>query len=97
MLKNDMVQNRGLSQDKEGSLNLSDLKERDTAVITRLTGGRGLLSRMAGLGLYQGRRIQVVSIAPFSGPILIEDLLSGGRVMISRKIASRVEVMFEES
>ena len=97
MLKNDVAQNQELLQSKEVSLNLMDLQEGETAVISRFTGGKVLLSRMAGLGLYQGRRVQVISRAPFSGPILVEDLLSGGKIMIDRRIASHIEVVREET
>jgi len=68
------------------------MKEGDTAVINRISGGRGVLSRMAGLGLHEGKKIRVVQAAPFRGPLLIEDVLSGARMMIGRGVASHVEI-----
>jgi Fe2+ transport system protein FeoA len=73
-------------------LTLLELKEGDTAVISRISGGKGVLSRMAGLGLHEGKTIRVVQAAPFRGPLLIEDVLSGARTMIGRGVASHVEI-----
>ena len=71
---------------------LLELKGGDTAVISRISGGKGVLSRMAGLGLHEGKTIRVVQAAPFRGPLLIEDVLSGARTMIGRGVASHVEI-----
>ncbi|HRR20901.1 MAG: ferrous iron transport protein A [Bacteriovoracaceae bacterium] len=73
-------------------MTLLELKEGDTAVISRISGGKGVLSRMAGLGLHEGKTIRVVQTAPFRGPLLIEDVLSGARTMIGRGVASHVEI-----
>ncbi|HNR51270.1 MAG: FeoA domain protein [Deltaproteobacteria bacterium ADurb.BinA179] len=73
-------------------MTLLELKEGDTAVISRISGGKGVLSRMAGLGLHEGKTIRVVQAAPFRGPLLIEDVLSGARTMIGRGVASHVEI-----
>jgi Fe2+ transport system protein FeoA len=81
---------------KECSLTLLELKEGDTAVISRIAGGRGVSSRMAGLGLHEGKKIRVVQAAPFRGPLLIEDVLSGARTMIGRGVASHVEIRGEK-
>ena len=61
-------------------------------MISRISGGKGVLSRMAGLGLHEGKTIRVVQAAPFRGPLLIEDVLSGARTMIGRGVASHVEI-----
>ena len=73
-------------------MTLLELKEGDTAVISRISGGKGVLSRMAALGLHEGKTIRVVQAAPFRGPLLIEDVLSGARTMIGRGVASHVEI-----
>ncbi len=78
-------------------MKLSDLKEGDLATISRIDGGRGTITRLAGLGLYPGKKIRVIQAAPFRGPLLIEDLLSGTRTMIGRGIASMVEIRDEET
>jgi Fe2+ transport system protein FeoA len=72
-----------------------ELKQGDVAVINRISGGRGILARMSGLGLYEGKKIRVVQAAPFRGPLLVEDVSSGARVMIGRGVASHVEIRDE--
>ena len=87
--------NRTDCMPKENIVSLLELKKGTIAVIHRLNGGKGISARMAGLGLYEGKRIRVISTAPFSGPLMVEDLSSGARIMIGRGIASRVEVTVE--
>lgn len=76
-------------------MTLLELKQGDVAVINRISGGRGILARMSGLGLYEGKKIRVVQAAPFRGPLLVEDVSSGARVMIGRGVASHVEIRDE--
>ncbi len=76
-------------------MTLLELKQGDVAVINRISGGRGILARMSGLGLYEGKKIRVVQAAPFRGPLLVEDVSSGARVMIGRGVASHVEIRNE--
>ncbi len=76
-------------------MKLLDLKKGHSAVISLIGGGRGTVARMAELGLYTGRRIRMVQAAPFHGPLLVEDVESGAKIMIGRGIASRVEVEHE--
>jgi len=47
---------------------------------------------MAGLGIREGTCLRLISAAPFSGPLLVEDTASGARVMIGRGMAASVEV-----
>jgi len=34
----------------------------------------------------------VIARAPFSGPLLVEDVVTGARVMIARDLAEKIEV-----
>lgn len=77
-------------------MKLLDLKEGDVATISRIVSGQGTITRMSGLGLYAGKKIRIIQAAPFRGPLLVEDLLSGTRTMIGRGIASMVEVRDDE-
>lgn len=79
-----------LQRDKP--VTLLDMKEGETASILRISGGRHLRARMAGLGIREGTCLRLISAAPFSGPLLIEDTASGARVMIGRGMAASVEV-----
>ena len=73
-------------------LSLAELKEGDTALISDITGGRHMKARLDGLGIRAGKRIRLISSAPFHGPLLVEDTSTGARVMIGRGMASSVEV-----
>ncbi|MBN2297528.1 MAG: ferrous iron transport protein A [Deltaproteobacteria bacterium] len=78
-------------------MRLLDLKQGDTAVIDRINGGAGMRFRMDGFGLREGKRIRLIMAAPFRGPLLLEDLGSGARIMIGRGMAETVEVSRCES
>lgn len=78
-------------------MNLLELKEGIVAVISRIGGGKGVATRMTGLGLYEGKKVRVIQAAPFRGPLLVEDVVSGARTMIGRGIASHVEISIDEA
>lgn len=71
---------------------LAGMSEGSSALIVRIMGGKHMRARLAGLGLHEGSRIRLLRAAPFSGPLLVEDLMSGARVMIGRGMASSIEV-----
>ena len=77
---------------KDKPVTLLELKQGETASILRITGGRHLKARMAGLGIREGTCLRLIRAAPFSGPLLLEDTASGARVMIGRGMAASVEV-----
>ncbi len=76
---------------------LLELKQGETAVVTGITGGRTARARIAGFGIYEGKRIRMIKAAPFHGPLLIEDTASGARTMIGRGMAASVEVSPEKT
>jgi len=63
-----------------------------TAAIHALHNDGITKKRIQALGLFEGRRVQVVARAPFSGPLLVEDVMTGARVMIARDLACHIEV-----
>lgn len=77
-------------------LKLLDLKQGETALIHRLTGGRCMKARMDGFGIREGTLIRLIMAAPFHGPLLVEDVESGARIMIGRGMAESVEVSHQE-
>ena len=77
---------------KEGFLTLLDLGEGRTAAIHALHSDGVTRRRIQSLGLFEGRRVCVVARAPFSGPLLVEDVVTGARVMIARDLAEHIEV-----
>jgi Fe2+ transport system protein FeoA len=71
---------------------LLDLTEGAVAEVSAVGGGRALAERLEGHGVHVGRKVRVVRAAPFSGPLMIEDVESGARIMIAREMAGSVEV-----
>ena len=80
---------------KEGFLTLLDLGEGETAAIHALHSEGVARRRIQALGLFEGRRVCVIARAPFSGPLLVEDVATGARVMIARDLAEHIEVAGE--
>ncbi|NOX44362.1 MAG: ferrous iron transport protein A [Caldiserica bacterium] len=60
------------------------------ARVVRIDGGRGLVARLARLGVVPGAEVEVISRAPVGGPILVE--VDGARVALGRGVARRVVV-----
>lgn len=44
------------------------------------------------MGLFEGRKVCVIARAPFKGPLLVEDVITGARVMIARDLARHIEI-----
>lgn len=83
---------RGEDLEKEGLLTLLELGEGETAAIHALHSDGPTRRRIQSLGLFEGRRVCVIARAPFSGPLLVEDVITGARVMIARDLAEHIEV-----
>lgn len=77
---------------RRSDMTLLDLKEGKQAEITKLDGGRDFAARINSFGLFEGRRIRLVTAAPFKGPLLIEDVDSGARIMAARNLAEKIMV-----
>lgn len=72
-----------------------DLKRGETAKVKSVAGGRGLMERLSGFGVFVGRRFRLVKNGPFAGPLLLEDADSGARILLGRGMAARVTVEHE--
>ena len=77
---------------KEGLLTLLELGQGETAAIHALHSDGVTKKRIQSLGLFAGRRVCLIARAPFSGPLLVEDVVTGARVMIARDLAENIEV-----
>lgn len=77
---------------KEGFLTLLGLGAGETAAIRAFHSDGVTRRRIESLGLFEGRRVCVIARAPFSGPLLVEDVVTGARVMIARNLAEHIEV-----
>jgi len=54
------------------------------------------LRRIHALGLCEGKRLCLIARGPFSGPLLVEDVGSGARVMIARDLAGCIDIARED-
>jgi len=75
---------------KEEIVKLSDLKRGEKGVVVHVTGGRGLMRRIAEMGFIPGTEVKVLRGAPFRGPI--EVLVRGVSVALGRGVASKILV-----
>ena len=73
-------------------MTLLELREGGSALVTALRGEDATIVRMNGIGLFANRRIRLLRRAPFQGPILIEDLESGGKMILAKTLARKIEV-----
>ena len=73
-------------------MTLVDLPGGTVAKISALKGGSAMAARLHAFGLFPGSRIRLVRTAPLGGPIMIEDVTTGARVMIGRGMAATIEV-----
>lgn len=72
-----------------------DLKKGETAKVKSVGGGRNLMDRLRGFGVFVGRRFRLVKNGPFAGPLLLEDADSGARILLGRGMAAKVTVEHE--
>jgi Fe2+ transport system protein FeoA len=71
---------------------LLDLSEGSVVKIRALQGGATMVKRLHSFGFFTGSRVRLVKTAPFRGPLLVEDVTTGARVMIGRTMAGKIEV-----
>jgi Fe2+ transport system protein FeoA len=60
--------------------------------ILGIAGGEGVRRRLLALGFHPGDVIELDNAAIMSGPILVRNVASGGRVAIGRGIARKIRV-----
>ncbi|MBF0206581.1 MAG: ferrous iron transport protein A [Oligoflexia bacterium] len=73
-------------------ISLLYIKRGVAARITHFSGGKATIVRLHDFGLYRGRIVRLIKIAPFGGPLLVEDIEGQARLMISQKLAAQVFV-----
>ncbi|MGD0277954.1 MAG: FeoA family protein [Smithella sp.] len=77
-------------------MTLLKMKIGNTAVVKKFNSAKHIASRMSDLGFHAGKRIRLLRTGLFHGPLLVEDMECGAKIMISREIASCIEVEREE-
>jgi len=75
-------------------MNLSDLKEDQTAVIESFSGGEKMVDRMIQHGIYPGDVIKLLRTAPMKGPYLIS--VDEREIIIGRSLAKKILVKLSE-
>ena len=73
------------------SIELAALKPGESATIASVHADRGLSYRLAALGFRIGKRIEVVRLAKFSGPLHVR--IGTTDVMLRRKEAEKITVL----
>jgi Fe2+ transport system protein FeoA len=73
-------------------MTILEMKVGTTDVVSGIGGGKKLVERLQSYGFYVGREVKLVKAAPFRGPLLVEDMGSGARIMIARTLADKIEV-----
>ena len=74
----------------EDTVPLSSLKPGEAAVVSYYLGGRGLLRRLAEMGLTPGIEVRVMKAAPLHGPIQVS--VRGSSLALGRGVASKIFV-----
>jgi DtxR family Mn-dependent transcriptional regulator len=76
---------------KKQLVSLARLKSGDTGVVKFLRGGRGLVRRLADMGLTKDTKITVNKSAPFSGPVEVR--VRGTNLALGRGVAAKIFVL----
>jgi DtxR family transcriptional regulator, Mn-dependent transcriptional regulator len=70
---------------------LTHRKAGDTVIVAAIEGGHDFRNRMMALGIIEGRKLRVVAVEPFGGPIVVKS--GNTRVTVGRGMASKIRVV----
>jgi ferrous iron transport protein B len=70
---------------------LSEIKNNETAVITKILGHGSFRKRIAEMGFVKGKQVKVIKTAPFNGPV--EYKILNYNISLRRSEADRIEVI----
>ncbi len=73
-------------------MTLINAKPNKTYIIIGFNGGPNLIQRLYSMGLYPGARIQIVSVAPLRGPLMVKNIDNGIQIALGRGIVSKIIV-----
>ena len=77
-------------------MKLSELTAGAVAEVTNLGEDRDFNLKMNSMGIHPQDRIRVLRAGPFGGPLLIEELNHGGKIMVAKGLAQYIEVAKED-
>jgi DtxR family transcriptional regulator, Mn-dependent transcriptional regulator len=69
---------------------LADLGEGGVAFVEAVSGGESLKARLHSMGVCEGKRLRVVAVEPFGGPVVVK--VGNTSLTIGRGMASKVRV-----
>ncbi len=72
-------------------MKLSEIKNNETVVITKILGHGSFRKRIAEMGFVKGKQVKVIKNAPFNGPV--EYKILNYNISLRRSEAERIEVM----
>lgn len=72
-------------------MKLSDIKNNETVVITKVLGHGSFRKRIAEMGFIKGKQVKVIKTAPFNGPV--EYKILNYNISLRRSEAERIEVI----
>ena len=72
-------------------MKLSDIKNNETVVITKILGHGSFRKRIAEMGFIKGKQVKVIKTAPFNGPV--EYKILNYNISLRRSEADRIEVI----
>ena len=72
-------------------MRLSEIKNNETAVITKILGHGSFRKRIAEMGFVKGKQVKVIKNAPFNGPV--EYKILNYNISLRRSEADRIEVI----
>lgn len=72
-------------------MKLSEIKNNETAVITKILGHGSFRKRIAEMGFVKGKQVKVIKNAPFNGPV--EYKILNYNISLRRSEADRIEVI----
>ena len=73
-------------------MKLSELAAGAIAEVTNLGEDREFNLKMNSMGIHPQDKIRLLRAGPFGGPLLIEELNYGGKIMVAKGLAQRIEV-----
>lgn len=69
---------------------LAELRSGEVGTVVRLYGGRGFQQRLAVLGIRINKKVRMITVQPFRGPVVVE--VDGAHIAIGHGMAWKILV-----
>lgn len=77
--------------EKNGQISLDNINSGKKVRICGINGGKGIYRRLLSLGIIPGNEVEVVSIHPWGGPVILK--LDDTQLAMGRGMARKVQVV----